>query len=65
MSITLRPLQLPEDYEQLAQLLNQVWSEPTTAENLHDADRSFMIMDIHGWMRTDCLPDTIVSSRLQ
>lgn len=49
MSITLRPLQLPEDYEQLAQLLNQVWSEPTTAENLHDADKKLYEIG-HTWM---------------
>lgn len=39
MSITLRSLQLPDDYEQLAALLNQVWSEPTTAQSLLEADQ--------------------------
>ncbi|WP_141503594.1 GNAT family N-acetyltransferase [Paenibacillus luteus] len=39
MSITIRSLQLPDDYEQLAELLNQVWSEPTTAQSLLEADQ--------------------------
>ncbi|MFE4710023.1 GNAT family N-acetyltransferase [Paenibacillus sp. NPDC056722] len=38
MSITLRPLQLPEDYTGLAELLNTEWAEPTTAEQLAEDD---------------------------
>jgi GNAT superfamily N-acetyltransferase len=38
MSITLRPLQLPDDYTGLAELLNTEWSEPTTAEKLAEDD---------------------------
>jgi GNAT superfamily N-acetyltransferase len=38
MSIALRPLRLPEDYAELAELLNTYWSEPTTAERLEEDD---------------------------
>ncbi len=38
MSITLRPLNLPEDYAALAELLNTHWSEPTTAARLEEED---------------------------
>lgn len=49
MSIKLRPLQLPNDYERLADLLNQVWSEPTTAANLLEADQKLYEVG-HTWM---------------
>ncbi|MBB3155977.1 GNAT superfamily N-acetyltransferase [Paenibacillus endophyticus] len=49
ITITLRPLQLPGDYEQLAQLLNQVWSEPTTAQRLLEDDQKLYEVG-HTWM---------------
>jgi GNAT superfamily N-acetyltransferase len=49
MSITLRPLLLPNDYERLAELLNQVWSEPTSAEKLLEADQKLYEVG-HTWM---------------
>lgn len=36
--ILLRALQLPDDYPALARLLNEYWSEPTTAEKLEEED---------------------------
>lgn len=36
--IQLRSLQLPDDYPQLAQVLNEYWAEPTTAEKLEEDD---------------------------
>ncbi|XOK60633.1 N-acetyltransferase family protein [Paenibacillus elgii] len=38
MSIELRPLRLPDDYEALAALLNTCWSEPCTAKRLEEDD---------------------------
>ncbi|MBD0381809.1 GNAT family N-acetyltransferase [Paenibacillus sedimenti] len=38
MDFQFRPLQLPEDYEAIAKVLNQFWSEPTTAEKLKESD---------------------------
>lgn len=38
MTFQLRPFQLPDDYPQLAQLLNEYWSEPTTAGKLEEDD---------------------------
>ncbi|MFB0846023.1 GNAT family N-acetyltransferase [Paenibacillus oleatilyticus] len=38
MSIELRPLRLPDDYEALAALLNTCWSEPCTAQRLEEDD---------------------------
>ncbi|OMF29126.1 hypothetical protein BK133_18275 [Paenibacillus sp. FSL H8-0548] len=49
MSILLRPLQLPDDYEQLAQLLNQVWSEPTSAKRLLEDDQKLYEVG-HTWL---------------
>lgn len=49
MSIKLRPLQLPDDYEQLAELLNQIWSEPASAESLREADQKLYEVG-HTWM---------------
>ncbi|MEV5026365.1 GNAT family N-acetyltransferase [Paenibacillus sp. LPE1-1-1.1] len=49
ITITLRPLQLPDDYEQLAGLLNQVWSEPTSAERLLEDDQKLYEVG-HTWM---------------
>ncbi|MBP1989904.1 GNAT family N-acetyltransferase [Paenibacillus eucommiae] len=34
----LRPLHLPEDYEAISRVLNQFWSEPTTAHKLREDD---------------------------
>ncbi len=42
-------MQLPDDYEQLARLLNQVWSEPTTAERLLEDDQKLYEVG-HTWM---------------
>lgn len=39
MSFYIRELELPQDYAQLAELLNGLWSEPTTAERLEEDDR--------------------------
>lgn len=49
MSIKLRLLQLPDDYEELAELLSQVWSEPTSAESLLEADQKLYEVG-HTWM---------------
>ncbi|WP_083676361.1 GNAT family N-acetyltransferase [Paenibacillus sp. FSL H8-0548] len=49
ISILLRPLQLPDDYEQLAQLLNQVWSEPTSAKRLLEDDQKLYEVG-HTWL---------------
>lgn len=49
MTIQLRPLQLPDDYEQLAELLNQIWSEPTSAESLREADQKLYEVG-HTWI---------------
>lgn len=38
MSITLRPLRLPDDYEAIAKLVNTYWSEPTDAGRLEEDD---------------------------
>jgi hypothetical protein len=38
MSIALQPLRLPDDYEELAELLNRHWSEPCTAKRLKEDD---------------------------
>jgi GNAT superfamily N-acetyltransferase len=38
MSIVLRSLRLPDEYEALAELLNRHWSEPTTAKRLQEDD---------------------------
>ncbi|NEN84087.1 GNAT family N-acetyltransferase [Paenibacillus elgii] len=38
MSIELRPLRLPDDYEAIAALLNTCWSEPCTAQRLEEDD---------------------------
>ncbi|MDQ8737551.1 GNAT family N-acetyltransferase [Paenibacillus sp. LHD-38] len=49
ITIILRPLLLPDDYEQLAGLLNQVWSEPTSAERLLEDDQKLYEVG-HTWM---------------
>lgn len=49
MHIQLRPLQLPDDYEQLAELLNLIWSEPASAESLREADQKLYEVG-HTWM---------------
>ncbi|MGM0884497.1 MAG: GNAT family N-acetyltransferase [Bacillota bacterium] len=49
MPIKLRALQLPEDYEGIARLLNTVWSEPSTAESLREADEKLYEVG-HTWM---------------
>ncbi|MBD2871619.1 GNAT family N-acetyltransferase [Paenibacillus arenilitoris] len=49
MNITLRALRLPEDYEAIARLLNTVWSEPSTADSLHEADEKLYEVG-HTWM---------------
>jgi GNAT superfamily N-acetyltransferase len=54
ISISLRPLQLPDDYEQLAELLNQIWSEPTSAERLFDDDKKLYEVG-HTWLDDDGL----------
>ncbi|MCQ6557141.1 GNAT family N-acetyltransferase [Paenibacillus mendelii] len=38
MSITIRPLRLPDDYEAIARLVNTYWSEPTDAARLEEDD---------------------------
>lgn len=48
MSIVMRELQLPEDYEALARLLNQHYSEPTSAEALAEDDAK-MFEKGHTW----------------
>ncbi|MFD0677254.1 MULTISPECIES: GNAT family N-acetyltransferase [unclassified Paenibacillus] len=39
MNITIRPLEVPGDYERMAELLNIIFSEPTWAERLEEDDR--------------------------
>ncbi|WP_028550221.1 GNAT family N-acetyltransferase [Paenibacillus sp. UNC451MF] len=38
MSVTLRVLRLPDDYEGIAKLVNTYWSEPTSAARLEEDD---------------------------
>lgn len=38
ITIQLRPLQLPDDYAAMAELLNPYWSEPVTAQRLAEDD---------------------------
>lgn len=46
---TLRALRLPEDYAPLAELLNEYWSEPTTAGRLEEDDKKLYEVG-HTWM---------------
>ncbi|GAA4876932.1 GNAT family N-acetyltransferase [Paenibacillus vulneris] len=39
LSITVRPLRLPDDYEAIAKLVNTYWSEPVDAAKLEEDDR--------------------------
>ncbi|WP_051250547.1 GNAT family N-acetyltransferase [Paenibacillus harenae] len=48
MTIKLRSLRLPDDYEAIAELLNTVWSEPSTAESLREADEKLYEVG-HTW----------------
>lgn len=49
MNYKLRPLRLPDDYEGIANLLNQYGSEPTTAVKLRDDDAKLYEVG-HTWM---------------
>lgn len=54
MTITIRPLQLPEDYKGIARLLNSYWSEPTTADRLLEDDAK-MYTKGHTYLNKDGL----------
>ncbi|MEK3732987.1 MULTISPECIES: GNAT family N-acetyltransferase [unclassified Paenibacillus] len=54
MTSTIRPLQLPEDYEGIARLLNSYWPEPTTAERLMEDDAK-MYTEGHTYLNADGL----------
>ncbi|WP_068604369.1 GNAT family N-acetyltransferase [Paenibacillus swuensis] len=50
----MRALQLPGDYEEIAGLLNQIWSEPTTAERLLEEDQKLYEVG-HTWLNDEGL----------
>ncbi|WP_088833703.1 GNAT family N-acetyltransferase [Paenibacillus tyrfis] len=67
MSIELRPLRLPDDYEALAALLNTHWSEPCTAQRLEEDDAKLYTVGhtyldenglLAGYDRTRCVAVT-------